>query len=82
VGQRAALVQNKLDGENRLRKVAPVATFHFFAMFKPVSTSSSVIVGCSREWSIILARSRRETFRDVGRGVESAILDREAVHKG
>lgn len=55
--------------------MVPVATFHFLAVFKPVRTSSSVMLGWSREWSIIFARPGREMVREVGRGVEVVILN-------
>jgi hypothetical protein len=46
-----------------------VATEYFFEIWRPVATSESVMVGCSREWSIIFASSGRETCRVLGREV-------------
>jgi hypothetical protein len=44
-----------------------VATEYFLEIWRPAETSSSVMVGWRREWSIILASSGRETVRVLGR---------------
>ena len=49
-----------------------VATPYFLLIWRPARTSSSVIVGWSREWSIIFARSSRETEIVFGR---AAMID-------
>lgn len=49
-----------------------MATEYFFEMARPAATSSSVIVGWRREWSIIFASSGSETVRVLGR-VEAMI---------
>lgn len=46
-----------------------MATEYFFEIWRPAETSESVMVGCSREWSIIFASSGRETCRVLGREV-------------
>ena len=60
-------------------KSLPVATPYFLDIWRPDSTSESVIVGCRREWSIIFARSSRFTFSVLGRAVD-AIVGGEGVY--
>lgn len=49
-------------GEEDERKNIPVATSYILHISRPFSTSSSVMVGWERLWSIILARSAIETL--------------------
>jgi len=44
-----------------------VATEYFLEMARPAETSSSVMVGWRREWSIIFARSGSEVRTVLGR---------------